>query len=129
MFLNSITEALGLEVSIMKVTQTAAASPEVLAESARLGELLSRLRVARRIQQSDAAVRAGLSRNTAYRLERGDPGVAFGQLLRYLNAIAPGLSLRDLLTESDPALKSQALREQTQRVRSLSDKERKELDF
>jgi transcriptional regulator with XRE-family HTH domain len=129
MFLNSITEALGLEVSIMKVTQTAAASPEVLAESARLGELLSRLRVARRIQQSDAAVRAGLSRNTAYRLERGDPGVALGQLLRYLNAIAPGLSLRDLLTESDPALKSQALREQTQRVRSLSDKERKELDF
>lgn len=129
MFLNSITEALGLEVTIMKVTQTAAASPEVLAESARLGELLSRLRVARRIQQSDAAVRAGLSRNTAYRLERGDPGVALGQLLRYLNAIAPGLSLRDLLTESDPALKSQALREQTQRVRSLSDKERKELDF
>ncbi|QUN32820.1 helix-turn-helix transcriptional regulator (plasmid) [Cupriavidus sp. KK10] len=46
--------------------------------------MLARLRQARHIKQADAAVRAGLSRNTAYRIEKGDPGLAFGQMLEYL---------------------------------------------
>ncbi len=29
-------------------------------------------------------MRAGHSRNTAYRIEKGDPGLAFGQMLEYL---------------------------------------------
>ncbi|MDE1182576.1 helix-turn-helix transcriptional regulator [Paraburkholderia sp.] len=113
----------------MKVTQSAAASPAVLAESAQLGNALARLRVARHIQQRDAAMRAGLSRNTAYRLEKGDPGVALGQWLRYLEAIAPGLSLLDLISNADPSLDAQTARERTQRVRDLTANELNDLDF
>ena len=81
------------------------------------------------IKQTDAALRAGQSRNTAYRIERGDPGLAIGQVLRYLDAIAPGSTLLDLLSESDPALAALAARERTQRVRDLSTTELDELDF
>ena len=38
-----------------------------------------------------------MSRNTAYRLEKGDPGIAMGQILRYLDAIVPGKTLLELL--------------------------------
>lgn len=77
----------------------------------------------------DAALRAGLSRNTVYRLEKGDPGVAFGQILRYLDAIAPGLTLLDLLSEVDPSLIAPKTREQRQRVRDMTADELKALDF
>jgi transcriptional regulator with XRE-family HTH domain len=60
---------------------------------------LARLRTARERKQSDAALIAGLSRNTVYRLEKGDPGVALGQVLRHLEAIAPGSTLLALLNE------------------------------
>ncbi|KWI31946.1 helix-turn-helix domain-containing protein [Burkholderia stagnalis] len=113
----------------MKVNQEAAASLAVLAETRQIGHLLSRLRIARGVHQSEAATRAGLSRNTAYRIEKGDPGVAIGQVLRYLEAFAPGLSLHDLLSETDPALKSLDARGLRRRVRSMSEKELKELDF
>lgn len=113
----------------MKVSQTAMLSPRQLEDCARLGRLLARLRQARQVKQSDAALRAGLSRNTAYRLEKGDPGLAIGQVLRYLEAISPGSTLLDLLSETEPALLALAAREKTQRVRDLSAAELKELDF
>ena len=113
----------------MKITQKAALPPALLAQSAALGERLARLRTARQLKQADAALRAGLSRNTAYRIERGDPGLAIGQVLRYLDAIAPGSTLLDLLSESDPALSAQATRERTRRVRDLGAEELGELDF
>lgn len=113
----------------MKVSQAAMLSPRQLEECARLGRLLARLRQARQVKQSDAALRAGLSRNTAYRLEKGDPGLAIGQVLRYLEAISPGSTLMDLLSETEPALLALAAREKTQRVRDLSAAELKELDF
>ncbi|MEP7155046.1 MAG: helix-turn-helix transcriptional regulator [Betaproteobacteria bacterium] len=94
-----------------------------------LGERMARLRMARSVKQSEAAIRAGLSRNTAYRLESGDPGLAVGQILRYLDAIAPGMTLKDLLNETDPSLLALAASERKQRVRGLTAKERKELDF
>ena len=81
------------------------------------------------MKQVDAALRAGMSRNTAYRLERGDPGLAIGQVLRYLDAIAPGSNLLDLLSESDPALAALEVRERSRRVRDLSTKELDELNF
>ena len=101
----------------------------MLDQAAQLGRRLARLRLARGIKQTNAALRAGLSRNTAYRIERGDPGLAVGQVLRYLDAIAPGSTLLDLLSESDPALAALAARERTQRVRDLSATELDELDF
>jgi len=113
----------------MKVSQSAMLSPSQLDECARLGRQLARLRIARKVKQTDAALRAGLSRNTAYRLEKGDPGLAFGQVLRYLEAIAPGSTLLALLLEQDPALRSLDAREKTQRVRDMTTAELKELDF
>lgn len=113
----------------MKVDLSAALPPHLLSECAQIGRLLGRLRVARRIKQTEAALRAGLSRNTAYRVERGAPGVALGQVLRYLDAIAPGCTLLDLLSANDPALISLASREATKRVRDLSTEELRELDF
>jgi hypothetical protein len=85
--------------------------------------------LARQVKQADAALRAGLSRNTAYRLEKGEPGIALGQVLRYLQAISPGSTLLELLSEKDPALLALSAREKTQRVRELSTAEREELDF
>lgn len=113
----------------MKVNQFAMLSAQQREECARLGQLLSRLRTARKVKQADAALRAGLSRNTAYRLERGDPGLAMGHILRYLEAIAPGSNLLDLLSETAPALHTLQMREKTQRVRDLTTAELKELDF
>lgn len=113
----------------MKISQSAALAPHLLDQAKQLGRRLARLRLARGFKQTDAALRAGLSRNTAYRIERGDPGLAIGQVLRYLDAIAPGSTLLDLLSESDPALAALAARERTQRVRDLSATELDELDF
>jgi transcriptional regulator with XRE-family HTH domain len=113
----------------MKVHQAAAMSPALLEESQRLGNLIARLRLARRMKQTEAALRAGLSRNTAYRIEHGDPGLALGQVLRYLDAIAPGSTLKDLLSETAPALADLRLRERRKRVRDLTEAELKELDF
>jgi transcriptional regulator with XRE-family HTH domain len=113
----------------MKVSQSTMLSPSQLDECARLGQLLARLRLARKVKQSDAALRAGLSRNTVYRLEKGDPGLALGQVLRYLAAIAPSSTLQDLLTERDPALAALDAREKSRRVRDLTAAERDELDF
>lgn len=113
----------------MKVTQSTAIPAHLLAESTRIGQLLARLRIARKVKQTDAALRSGLSRNTVYRIEKGDPGLALGQVLRYLDAIAPGSTLLDLLSEKDPALISLAAREGTKRVRDLTVDELRELNF
>jgi len=118
-----------LVLSIMKVNQSAMLSPPQLDACASLGQQLARLRIARKVKQSDAALRAGLSRNTVYRLEKGDSGLAFGQVLRYLEAIAPGSTLLELLTEKDPALLTLEAREKSKRVRDMSVAELKELDF
>ena len=104
-------------------------SPVQLEACAKVGSQLARLRIARKVKQTDAALRAGLSRNTVYRLEKGEPGLALGQILRYLEAIAPGSTLLDLLTEKDPALLSLTAREKTKRVRDMTTTELEERDF
>lgn len=129
MLVKSIFMAIILDLTNMKVTQSTALPPSLLAESTRIGQLLARLRIARKVKQTDAALRSGLSRNTVYRLEKGDPGLALGQVLRYLEAIAPGSTLLNLLSGSDPALISLATREETKRVRDLTADELRELDF
>lgn len=113
----------------MKIRQADVLTPELRAQSAALGEKLARLRVARRVRQADAALRAGISRVTAYRIEQGEPGVALGQVLRYLDAIAPGATLLHLLSEADPALVALASRERHRRVRELSSADLERLDF
>jgi transcriptional regulator with XRE-family HTH domain len=113
----------------MKHTQSVVLAPSLAAEAKKLGAALARLRIARGIKQTETAVRAGLSRNTAYRLEKGDPGIALGLILRYLEAIVPGKSLYELLSESDPALAALSAREQRRRARDLSKRELDEIDF
>jgi transcriptional regulator with XRE-family HTH domain len=81
---------------------------ELIIETQHLGRLLTQLRLARKVKQSDASLNSGVSRSTIYRIEKGDPGVALGQLLRYLKAIAPGSTLQDLLSAADPTLQSPA---------------------
>ena len=72
------------------------------------------------MRQADAAVRAGMARSTAVLIEKGDVGRTQGQILRYLDAIAPGLTLLSLLQESDPSLALLRARELTQRVRPMT---------
>lgn len=117
------------DLTIMKVTQSTVLPPSLGSEAKKLGTLLARLRIARGMKQEQVALRAGLSRNTAYRLEKGDPGVAIGQILRYLDAIVPGKTLLELLAETDPALAALGAREQRRRVRDLSKRELDEMDF
>ena len=100
-----------------------------LSEATDIGGKLARLRRARQMRQVDVAARAGLSRSTAALLEKGDPGRTMAQILRYLEAMAPGVSLLALLQESDPSLKALAQAEATQRVRTLSPQELTKLDF
>jgi len=113
----------------MRVDQSAALPAPLAQQAAQVGEALLRLRQARRVKQTEAALRAGISRATAQRLERGDPGVALGIALRYLDAIAPGLTLLKLLSGEDPSLAAMDQRLRARRVRGLSAAELKELDF
>lgn len=113
----------------MKYPEAPLLLPSRAQECAALGAKLTRLRQARHMRQADAASRAGLSRSTAVLIEQGDPGRTLAQVLRYLEAIAPGLGLLGLLTDTDPALKALAQTEATRRVRPLSPQQLAELDF
>ncbi len=113
----------------MKYKESCVLTPELTAQATLVGERIARIRKARRLRQSDAALRAGISRPVAVKIEAGDAGRTLGQVLRYLAAIAPGMTLRELLAASDPSLRVLELTEQTRRVRSLSDAELKRLEF
>lgn len=113
----------------MRTKQSNMLDERQLEESKRIGALIARLRLARKLKQAPAAIRAGMSRNTAYRIETGDPGVAMGQLLKYVDALVPGMTLKDLLLENNPALLALAASEKKQRVRDLSATQLNDLDF
>jgi len=113
----------------MKVDQSAALPPALKSQLKHLGKTLVKLRHALRMKQAEAALRAGISRASALRIEKGDPGVAIGIIIRYLDAIVPGKTLLSLLSENDPALLALEARLQKHRVRGLTKKEQKELDF
>lgn len=113
----------------MKRDEAPLLSPARAMEARELGEKLARLRKARRLRQADAATRAGLARSTAALIEKGDLSRTQAQILRYLEAIAPGVTLLSLLQESDPSLAALKARELTRRVRPLSRAELDELDF
>ena len=113
----------------MKIDQRSAISEELLAQLQDLGSRLARLRIARGVRQEEAALRAGISRRTVVGIENGSPSVAIGQIIRLLEAIAPGKTLCSLFTETDPAVVALAHAEQRQRARKLSPDRLKELDF
>ena len=129
--MSAITVSIQFEIvfAAMKRNEQPLMTPERLDEARQLGEKLARLRRARQIRQADAATRAGVSRSTAVLLEKGDLSRTQAQILRYLEAIAPGVSLLSLLQEDDPSLQALAAREATRRVRALSQAELERLDF
>lgn len=129
--MSAIAVSIKFEIKIadMKRNEAPLMSPARVEEARQLGNKLARLRAARRIRQADAAARAGISRSTAVLLEKGDLGRTQAQILRYLEAIAPGVSLLALLKEEDPSLQALSAREATQRVRQLSSAELQRLDF
>jgi len=129
--LSAITDINGIKSHIpdMKRDETPLLTPARIQEARELGEKLARLRMARRLRQADAAARAGLARSTAALIEKGDLSRTQAQILRYLEAIAPGLTLLGLLQETDPSLKALRAKEITKRVRPLSQSELDKLDF
>ena len=94
-----------------------------------LGERINRLRIARRITQLEASLRAGVSRPTARKIERGDPGRTLGQVMRYLGAIAPGVTLLEMIEGRDPAILALEAQERRVRSRRLTDAEMAKVDF
>lgn len=116
------------DLTDMKKPQKAFSGP-LDSELAKLGERIKRLRLARRIVQQEAAVRAGLARSTASRIEGGDPSVAIGQIIRYVDAIAPGKSLDQLYRDDDPAEAMLRNAERRIRARGMTEARKKDLDF
>ena len=113
----------------MKYDETPLLPESRLNEARQLGARLTELRQAYRLRQADVAARAGLSSSTAVLVEKGDSGRTLGQIRRYLNAIEPTITLQVLLEGKLPALTMLRAQERTQRVRQLSEKELKDLDF
>ena len=50
-------------------------------------------------------------------------------MLRYLHAIAPRVTLQQLMQELDPSMLALSEAEMTKRIRRLSEKHLKDLDF
>ncbi len=129
MIMKLIFKWLRIKIIVMKYDESALLSAELTSQAQELGERLARLRKARKLRQSDAATRAGMSRVTAGKVERGDPRQSLGQILRYLDAIAPGTDLLSLLQRTDPSLVALENAEATRRVRVMTPKQLNELDF
>lgn len=113
----------------MKIKQAPALPHDLAIQLQGVGARISRLRIARRMLQEEAAIRAGMSRSTAVAIEKGSPSVAFGQVIRYLDAVAPGKTLASLLNDLDPAELSLAASERRTRARALTGAALKRLDF
>jgi len=71
----------------MKIPQKSALPKSLERPLLAFGKSLARLRLARCLPQAQVAERAGVSRNTVSRIENGDPSVAIGQVVRYLQAL------------------------------------------
>ncbi|WP_454754042.1 helix-turn-helix transcriptional regulator [Cupriavidus necator] len=98
-------------------------------EAEQLGARITQLRQGLRLRQADVAARAGVSRGTAILIEKGDPGRTLTQILRYVHALAPEVTLQALLAGDVPALIALHARKLPQRIRSASKAELRELDF
>lgn len=115
----------------MKVQQNIATPPILLASLKDMGQHFSKMRKSRHLLQAEAAARANISRETASRIENGDPSVAIGQIIRYLNAIAPGSDLCNLYKTEDAALKMMTFKNRVTRARTIKAnlKDREKYDF
>ena len=113
----------------MKLTQQDLLPSDLSRQLSDLGYVLAQSRIARKIPQSEVAVRANISRNTVSRIENGDAGVAIGQILRYLSVVRPGATLADVMVKEDLVVLAGQRTRRPQRARPLSDKALEEYDF
>lgn len=90
----------------MKYDETLRTPANRLAEAQQIGLLLQELRKANEMTQSEVAARAGVSRSTAVLIEKGDESRTLAQVLRYLHAIEPELSLVGLLLGQSSAVRN-----------------------
>lgn len=90
----------------MKYDETLRTPANRLAEAQQFGLMLQELRKANEMTQSEVAARAGISRSTAVLIEKGDESRTLAQVLRYLNAIEPELSLVGLLQGQSSAVRN-----------------------
>ncbi|TDY87778.1 UNVERIFIED_ORG: helix-turn-helix protein [Herbaspirillum seropedicae] len=100
----------------MRALKPGSLSPNHASEMARIGGTIARLRRSSRMKQEVAALQAGLSRDTAYRIEKGESNVAIGHILRYLDVISPGLALKDILVDNKPDVNEARQPEKRRRV-------------
>ena len=108
----------------MKKRHNQLISKEDNQEFLQMGAMIASLRESAGISQSEAAIRASISRNTAYRIETGDSGVSVGVLMRYAKVIMPSFSLGLLsnwVKESHATLQGQP--------KTISTKNNPEYDF
>jgi transcriptional regulator with XRE-family HTH domain len=70
----------------------------------RFGQDLREARLRRRIPSALLAERAGISRATLYKIERGEPGVAFGHYVMVLHSLGLSEQLKTLFTPASDAL-------------------------
>ncbi|WP_349618550.1 helix-turn-helix domain-containing protein [Azotobacter salinestris] len=113
----------------MKRNQALSMAEPLQAQLKSLGQSLARARIARRVTQAELAARANISRNTVTRLEAGDAGVAIGQILRYLDALRPGVTLQAFFCDEDLAVTAMEAQAVRKRARPLSEKELADFDF
>lgn len=78
-----------------------AISPELRVLAQNLGARITLARGRRKISKAIFALRIGVSRNTLYRLEAGDPAVSLGTYLKALGVLGLHMSL-ELVAEDDP---------------------------
>jgi len=72
-----------------------------------LGEKLKTARLRRRYSAAMVAQRAGISRDTLYRIELGDPGVSFGNYARVMQVLRLEQDLNRLAADDELGRKLQ----------------------
>jgi DNA-binding XRE family transcriptional regulator len=113
----------------MKKPQNLSMPPGLAQSLTTMGEHIARMRKARSLLQAEAALRANISRETASRIENGDAAIAIGQIVRYLDVIAPGVELARLYDTKDHALAVLEQTEKRQRARRSHPKGLTKYDF
>ena len=113
----------------MKKPQNLSMPPGLIQNLITMGERIARMRKARSLLQAEAALRANISRETASRIENGNAAIAIGQIVRYLDVIAPGVDLAHLYDTKDHALAILEKTEKRQRARRSHPKGLAKYDF
>ncbi len=113
----------------MKKPQNLSMPPGLIQSLLTMGERIARMRKARSLLQAEAALRANISRETASRIENGNAAIAIGQIVRYLDVIAPGVDLSRLYDTNDHALTILEKTEKRQRARHHHPKGLAKYDF